>query len=345
MGSEFCALSTKLKAMHAGHLTSAEYSSLLEAKSVGEICSSLKETVYAPYISDLNEFDVHRGKLEERLDSRKRNEYLKLYVFVDLNQRKMIRFFFMRDEIEALKIVLRACYNHETSYLIHMDELKSDFFKKHSDINTELLIQSRTTESVAQACKGTVFYPVLRHAVSSGADYTTVCMMLDRLYFKNLWRDAQKYIPKAQKEDFKKYVGTQIDYLNIMWIYRCKKYFKMPNELIYTYLIPVYYRLSKEDISQMAEAPDTETIENTVAGGVYRKIFAKTDETFLIERVYKRIWYENAKKAYKLNPGTMTEVFAYFDLLIIEIENLETVIEGIRYKADTELIRKNIYTD
>ena len=36
-------------------------------------------------------------------------------------------------------------------------------------------------------------------------------MMLDRLYFKNLWSAAQKYISKSQKEAFKKFIGTQID--------------------------------------------------------------------------------------------------------------------------------------
>lgn len=345
MSNEFCALSAKLKAMHSGRLTATEYNHMLDAGTVGEICSYLKETAYEPFISDLNEHDVHRGKLETRLDRRKRDEYFKLYTFVNLEQRKMIRFFFMRDEIEALKIVLRMCFNHEQNFFIHMDELKSEFFKNHSKINIGLLIQSRTIDSVAEACKNTVFYPILRRAASSGADYSAVCMMLDRLYFKNLWNAANKYVSKNQRTQFKKYIGSQIDYLNIMWIYRCKKYFKMPNELIYTYLIPIYYRLTKENISQMTEAADADSVEAMVKQGIYSDIFKSGDDNFLIERNYKKICYENAKKAYKLNPQTITEIFAFFDLRIIETENLETIIEGVRYQTDPALIKKYIYTN
>lgn len=345
MGSEFCALSTKLKAMHSGHLTETEYSQLLEKHTVGEICSYLKQTVYEPFISDLNENDVHRGKLEECLERKNRDDYLKLYVFVDLNQRRLIRFFFMRDEIDALKSILRRCFNHEQTFTVHMDELKSEFFSKHSAINTDILLQSNNINSVTEACKNTEFYPILRHAVSTNADYPTVCMMLDRLYFRNLWSDIKKYVKKSQREQLERYIGQQIDYMNIMWIYRCKRYFKMPAELIYTYLIPVYYRLSREEITDMVEAPDINICENKILSGSYADILHSDDENFLIERNYKKICCKNAKKAYKLYPETMTEVFAFFDLCLIETENLETIIEGIRYQVNPDIVKRYIYID
>ena len=345
MGNEFCAISTKLKAMRAGHLTSAEYSDLLEKHSVGEICSYLKQTVYQSVLSDLNEQDIHRGRLEDRLEQKNREDYLKLFTFVDLDRRKLIRFFFMRDEIKVLKRVLRQCFNHEQTFSPRMDEVKGRFFKEHSKINIELLMQSRNINSVAESCRDTVFYSVLSHAASTNADYPMVCMMIDRLYFQSLWSAVGKYVDKAQRDSLKKYIGSQIDYLNIMWIYRCKRYFKMSNELIYTYLVPVYYRLTKEDITAMVEAADIETCEKIISSGRYSDILYSEDENFLIERNYKKICYKNAKRAYKLCPETMTEIFAFFDLQTIETENLETIIEGVRYNVAPELVRRYIYID
>lgn len=344
MGSEFCALSAKLKAMRAGHLTETEYGQLLEKRTVSEACAYLKQTAYEPFLADLNENDVHRGQIEDSLDQRKRSDYLKLYVFVDLNQRRLIRCFFMRDEIDALKSVLRDCFNHEKTYNRHMDRFKGEFFEKHSDINISQLMQSESLAAVAEACKNSVFYTTLRHAVSTDADYPTVCMMLDSLYFKTLWTAIARYVEKNQRETLKKYIGQQIDYMNIMWIYRCKRYFRTPPELIYTYLIPIYYRLSKEEITAMVEADSTETCEREIAESRYSDILESDGGEFLIEHNFKRICFENAKKAYKLNPETITEVFAYFDMYVTEVENLETIIEGIRYQTDPEIVKRYIYT-
>lgn len=345
MSHEFCALSTKLKAMRSGALSPAEYDQLLEKHSVNEVCSFLKNTAYGPYLSDLNERDVHRNVLEERIARRYQDQYLKLYVFVGLEQRKLIQFFFMRSEIDLIKRALRKCFNHEQLFVMRMDEAKNEFFTKHSNINTELLLQSCTLNSVAEACKNTIYFSILRQAISTNADYPAIHMMLDRFYFKMLWSTVDHYVEKSQRDDLQKYIGTQIDYMNVMWIYRCKRYFKMPNELIYTYLIPVYYRLSKEEISEMVEAPNMEACEKVILKGRYKDILNTDGNIFLIERNYKKIWYKSAKKAYKLHPQTMIEVFAFFDLCLLETENLKTVIEGIRYQTDPELVRKYIYID
>lgn len=343
MGSEFCALSAKLKAMRAGHLGEKEYNQLLEKRTVGEACSYLKSTSYEPFLSELSENDVHRGQIEDCLERRKRSDYLKLYVFVNLNQRKLIRCFFMRDEIDALKSVLKGCFNHEKVYNRHFNRFKSDFFKKHSDIDIVRLWQSENISAAAEACKNSIFYSVMRHAASTGADYPTVCMMLDRLYFKTLWSAISKYEKKDQRDTLKKYIGQQIDYINIMWIYRCKRFFRTAPELIYTYLIPIYYRLSNDDITAMVESENITECEKLIRLSRYSDILESDGENFMIEHNFKQICCRESKKAYKLNPETITEIFAYFDMSMTEIENLETIIEGIRYQTPPELVKKYIY--
>ena len=46
--------------------------------------------------------------------------------------------------------------------------------------------------------------------------------------------------------------------LNLMWIYRGKKYFEFTNEIIFTYLLPVRYRLTEEVIKQLVNADSVE---------------------------------------------------------------------------------------
>lgn len=343
MNNSFCALSTKIKAMHSGHLSPEDYNAMLEKHSVGEVGSYLKHTYYEPFISDMNDSSIHRGALEEHIERKFYNEYQKLFKFAGQNERKIIRFLFIKSEIDVLKIALRRIFSHERAIPGDIKNMNGEFFTFHSDIDTELLSGSKSLSDICNACRNTVFYPVLNHAVSMNADYPAICMMLDRLFFKNLWSASKKYDEKSQQEAFRRYIGTQIDYLNIMWIYRCKRYFKTPNELIYTYLIPVYYRLTDEDISNIVEAETMEETERRIKNTKYSDILNFDDNTSFIERNFKKICYVNAKKAYKLYAGTITEVFAFFDLLMIEEENIKTIIEGIRYSISPDLIKNYIY--
>lgn len=342
MSTKFTAMSAKLKAMNAEHLTEQEYDQLLEKHTVGEICAYLKQTAYRSVTAELNDRSVHRGKLEECLERRNREDYFKLYVFADSDARKLIRFFFVRDEITVLKEVLKHCFNNEHGVLPYVDEIKGEFFDKHSGIDVPLLLQSTNVSSVAEACRNTDFYPVLSHARSNESGYPAIAMSLDRLYFHKLWKAIGKYAPKPQQAALKNYIGTQIDYMNIMWIYRCKKYFRISNELIYTYLIPIYFRLSKDDIISMIEAPTEAALENIISSGKYSDILLNSEGNLFIEQNYKKIRFKNAKKAYKLHPGTLTEVFAFFDMRLAETKNLETVIEAVRYHTDAEQTKKLI---
>lgn len=341
MKNDFCALSTKIKAMHADHLTVEDYNAMLDKHSVDEISTYLKQTYYAPFVSDMKSGTVHRGALEEHIEQKYTFEFTKLYSFVGHNERKLLGFLFMKLEISVLKTALGRIFGHERAIPGELRHTSDEFFSSHSNINIELLSSAMSVSDVCNACKNTSYYPVLNRAASMGSDYPDICMMLDRLFFKKLWSAAKKSVP--QGDVFIKYVGMLIDYNNIMWIYRLKRFFKTPNELIYTYLIPVYYRLTSEQISAIVEASSTEEAEKLIRATKYADILSPNGDNSFIENNYKRIYYEQAKKAYKLYPETLTQVFAFFCLLMTEEENIKTIIEGIRYNISPELIRKYIY--
>ena len=59
---------------------------------------------------------------------------------------------------------------------------------------------------------------------------------LDKIYFENLEKTV-----KGSSKKLEKLIGIQADLFNILWLYRCKRYFGMEKE---EYLIPYRYRLS-----------------------------------------------------------------------------------------------------
>ena len=298
--SDFDALSAKLKAMRSLAFSSGEYEELLEKQTVGEAFLYLKKTPYGEFLSDLGEGDIHRGKIEERLDKRCDKIYTSLYLFSNPACRELVKFFKMRGLIDQIR-----------------EDNIEDMAKKNNDERLS---------------------PVLNRQKRGDFGDIKASMMPDKIYYSELWRAISKFKIKEQREALKDYIGTQIDCMNIMRIYRCKRYFKTPPELIYTYLIPVYYRLSKEKIIETVRA------EGELLGrdDLYFELF-EGDENFLIEDNIKKFLTKRAKRAFALYPRTITEVFAFYDLFSIEVRNIKTIIEGIRYKTPPELIRKHIY--
>lgn len=343
MNGNYHAVSAKLKSMHRTYLTKEDYRQLLTKRSVGSICTYLKNnTGYASVLAGINDHEIHRLDLERLLKRELRDEYVRMYQFVDQKQRKLLRFWFERQEIEFMKYKLRLIFSGERDNLLSVDTLLTPFFKEHTKINLELLAKARTYDEFTEACKNTIYYDVLKRAGAVNVNIFSAAMMLDRFYYTALWKAKDKYLSPEDAKLFSEYIGRSIDMLNILWIYRSKKFFGIDSSMIYTYLIPVRYALRQEDIRALVEANDDKRVEEYAANTRYALLFQGIEENFFAEENYNRMMYRTVKKLYKTAPLSMTAVFAYFTLRDIEIKNLQTIIEGIRYSFDTDAIWEHL---
>ena len=86
--------------------------------------------------------------------------------------------------------------------------------------------------------QGTEYYEPLRKLRDSNAstlfDYD---LALDLYYYTTLWKEKKKVLKKRELEIFTRDIGSKIDLLNLQWIYRAKKYFKMQPADIYSMII------------------------------------------------------------------------------------------------------------
>ena len=244
MSVEYSAIAAKLKAMYSKFLTRDDYEQLLERKSVNDICSYLKSTPgYGEVLEQVNERDIHRGQMEILLEQEMVDEYVRLYNFMDNSKRTVMEFWFMRREITFLKREIRYIYTHEERSNDEVNQSKFDaFFETHTKINREIMHNAKSLSDCIEACKNTPYSEPLQRAENIGADSFSMGMVLDTYYYKSIWHTASVALDKTQENLFKRLIGTKIDMLNLMWIYRGKKYFEFTNEIIFTYLLPVRYR-------------------------------------------------------------------------------------------------------
>lgn len=163
----------------------------------------------------------------------------------------------------------------------------------------------------------------------------------DVSYFVQSFKEISELSDKQMKKVLSEIFGTQIDWLNIMWIYRARHFFHQKPEAAEELIIPVSYKLKKEECQRLLAAEQMEEflqiLENTV---YYRgkdalvKIQDEVSYHYVMGKMYQRIC--------RKYPFSMAPVLYYFYRKEQEIEHLTTVLEGIRYQLPREEIRQMI---
>lgn len=336
------AVAAKVRAMYGNCLTGADFDNLLSSTGIGSVCAYLREHAYTDVLADISDNDVHRGMLESRILNKLESEYNRLYKFVDAHQQAILDYWFMRREVNYLKHNIRNLFNRE-SELAHMPDPEefSAFFQNHTSIDTQMCRSADSIEDFIDACRGTVYEKFLKRAAAVNSDYFSITMGLDALYYDLYWHQCSK-LSQHERTALERLIGSEIDMLNIIWIYRGKKYFKFSDEMIYTYLLPVNYRLSEATIKQMVSAKSVDEMILAVGNTRYKRLFRKISDGFYIEENFRRDLYKLSKTVFCTSSDTVAGLVAYLDMKEIEILNIVRVIEGIRYGLNKEALKKHI---
>lgn len=322
---------TKISSMRAKLLKKEDYYALASMGTVMDIIAYLKEKKsYGELLRQMDDSLYHRGNIEKILIQSLYNDYTKLYRFSNKKQRELLKLFLRRYEVDLINYCLRIVFNH---YKMTFDlDYKKPFFDKYSDIDIDLLITSKDIIDLVDNLKGTEYYEPLLQVRESGAeglfDYD---LALNLYYFSTMWKKGRKLLSKKDYELFTKSVGTEIDLMNLQWIYRTKKYYHMPAPDIYTMLIPIEYRLSDRTIKLLVEAPTVEEFfrilnEKTSYGKKYR-----FDEEHRIEDIVEKCLHQLYITASRKHPYSIASLYVYLFLKEEEMNKITTVLECIRY--------------
>lgn len=329
------AMGTKLRSMQGKMLTESDYDRLLKMSTVSAAAHYLKEFESLGIIlSGINDKEAHRGDLEKRLGTQMILEFKKLYNFADSGTKKFLSIYFIQFELGLLKRVARAVNAGEQQ---KHAENSDEFLKKHLHFDLNEAYNSQSIKDLTDYISTVKCFKVLSSMLKAKDKYDvfTFEMTLD-VYFYNLVAKSVKHISdKTEKEIFLKYFGTKVDLLNLEWIYRCKVNFETDNETIFSYIIPIYYKIGKKDVASLVNARKDEFL-SLAKKTRYGKIFNGGELEFEIQ-VFLKDFYRKLKANY---PYSATAILCYLQLRRIEAGNIISVIEGIRYSLTEEETRK-----
>lgn len=335
----YSALTTKIRAMRSNLLTPEQYEELAHFSTVADAFAYLQKLpAYESLFADIDPVNIHRGQIEWLLNFSTYSDFSKIYCFAQKRQRTYLNLYFMRYEIQTLKRYMRAILDPRQSTTISVME---NDFEKHSKIDTQRLAQCSSIDEFIDCLKNTIYYTPLSKANSlentALFDYE---MSLDLFYFSMFWKQRDSY-SKKEREFITKSYGSRIDLLNMLWIYRCKSYYSVSAASIYTFLIPVTYRLRKSDIKNIVEAPTIEDTISLISKTRYGKHFDFSSGT-PFEQQCNHIMDEIIFKDFKKSPYSLAAINGYFHMKNNESSKIITALECIRYQYSPETILKYI---
>lgn len=334
----YSGITTKSKAKQGKLLQKEDYEELISLTSVRDFVLFIKsQEAYHSFFETINENIVHRGQIEKILKASLYQSFASLYRFANEQQRKQLKLISFHYEINILSECLKRVYSND----IEIDyKIYQYFLHGHINIPLEQLIEAKTVDAFIEALKGTPYEHVFDPIINS-KEYTLfdLLMHLNSYYYKTVWKRKKKILNKEQNESLTRCIGSKIDIQNIMLIYRCKKYYTVDSTKILSILIPVNFRLSKEETNELINA--TSISEFIVR---LQKTRYKIPLEQLTQEDMERVYYQRIAKAYidsrRMDPLSMSPIFCYLYMKERELDNLTTIIEGIRYGLSREKIQE-----
>ena len=332
------ALSAKAKAMYGHRLKEKDYLELLKKRSVSEVTAYLKsETVYQSCLKDVQERSVHRGQLEKLLRRNMFDRLFQLYRYAGKKQEAFYKMTLKQVEIHLILNRIGAIRSHDINSAIADMPLYLNAFM---DIPLDQLIAVYTFDELLAVLNKTIYKEVFQSydLHEEALDYTALETELQRSYFRHVFCTIDQLFHGKTKKDLHTIVATSVELSNITKLYRLKKFYHESEANIRHALIDYPSRLSRKVMEDMIAAPDAKALLAILADSAY-KIFADDDDYVYIEYYADKITYRVARRFMYFSSVAPLVFSAYQQLMNLEVNNLITLIEGVRYGIPSDEVQ------
>lgn len=339
---KYGALSGKARAMFGKLLSKNDYKILIQKKRIAQVVSYLKHnTHYSGLLSDTDENNIHRVKLEILLKKDIINDYSKFFKFTNGRLNEFVKHYCTKAEIESLKLIFRMFEGGNTEHGLLEESLL--FLSRHDKLDIPKLSLSRDLEEFLSRLHGTDYYKLLKPFISDNKENRlfNIEMTLDLYYFRNVQWAYQKFLNRNDALIVKDLLEKEADIFNILWIYRSKYFYNMSNEVIKSYMAHINDKLSERSTESLIEAEGYEAYVDIISKTPYGFLFKGQNQLF-IEHNYHEYTYKLYKMLFRRKPFSIACMISYLRLKEIEISNIISIIEGIRYNLSESEIGKFI---
>jgi len=332
MSTEYEALCAKVKAMYGKRLRNEDFRRMARMGSVDEVYADLRQhPVWGPGVGRLSEeARFGRAKLEAALRNQIREEYVRLSAFVPRRDKALMEFPVLRSELDGLLFTLARLRAGRVS---EPEPLPTSFIR-HSRTDEDALTRCTDYEGLLEAARKSIYYePLARLRPPPGKlpDYTLVESALFTVYYGHFMNTIVKRYEGDAKALLRRGIGVQVDMLNLMHILRVKRFF--PGEDNFSkVLFPFYYKLKPAQVREMCAAPDLSgamaAAEQTPYGPFVRSAAVED-----LGRLYDESLFRMSRRQLMQGKPSIYAAVAFLNLRELELKELITVVETVKYQA------------
>ena len=339
MSTTSFAVLAKARSKYGKHLTERDYASILACQSVAEVMVYLKShTHYASALAEVNERDVHRGRLEMLLRQDQFYEFDSLCRYDSSMSEGFSKYVVEKTEVEQIIRFLILLNSNSTEKFIFQFPA---FFAKHTSLDINKLANARDYDEFLSALSGSVYYDILQIYKPDSKGMLPVSDMENKLYayvLGNLLELIKKKAKGTERQELLQMFYTINDYALFSKILRLKKYYNLSPEVIRTNLLPEYCDLSPKIIDKMCAADSSAEVFKIMQSRGCGRLINKIGYTYASD-ISPRVQYRLAKKNIHFSNNPSVVMISYMFLSETELMNIICLIEGIRYQLDTKIIQ------
>lgn len=349
MPNQYHATTSAIRAAYGHRLRAPDYRDLMNLHSVAEIVSYLKETDgYRELLAELEPSYTHRGYLEMLLKRNLFTQCLRFCSLEHLQNTPFFRFFIYDYEIRELIKKIQLMSSGPQAYISAMDA----WLGPHLGFSQEKLARAETPEQVIAALSGTPYAAVMKkHLAQYGSEhnYTALEISLRACYLSRILQEAEKTVKGPDLDALHKLIGEQVDLINLINAYRLKRIFHADEKTLKDMMLPIPGQLPKRICEQLYAAPDIaafiEVLKTTRYGRMMSWNASEAPEAVQLEHAFQTLRWQTARTSLHFSGHAAVSLYALHVLLQIEVNNLITIIEGIRYGKPVSYLQSLLITE
>jgi len=333
--SKHAAINTKVRAMRARKISDQDYLELIKAKDLKEVFVYLRDnTYYGEFLQGLDQENLHRIEFEAHLNDLKVRDTEKLMHYLAGDEQIFFQTFLVRLEVESLRILIRGIAKND-----NLESLRRliVYSKNNSKVPFEKLMRVKEWDEFKKLLLDTDYYRILEIFKDIGAEQDLIMVEknLDRYYY-DLLKNRLRKLNKKENRDLIDTQQRNIDLLNLIWIYRGKKFYDLSREELLAYSLRGGLEINDEKLMTLVQAKDFGEMKELLNDSEYAFLFnhTKTIDLFMERRSERYLYYMYLKLFNKDDTG-MGRVIAYIRLLDFEIEDITSIIESKRYRMES----------
>lgn len=325
---KYPSINAKLKGMYSKRLKNDDLQDLAKQNNLKSAVAILKNK--SSSLNVLSE-DADREQIEKVLNGEIIYDIEKIVKYLDKNDTQIFNLLISKYEIRCIKRAIKLLYSK--------NEYDENIKIWTNTIFTDLkgLESIKSIDEFLKIINNTKYKKILKkYFVNKDTEYSIfeIENELDKMYLKSIYNSA------GNNKNLKKMIGAKIDFTNILWIYRMKKYYNFSEDKIEKSIIDINYALKKNQILLLVKAKNIEELNEILKKTVYSNI--ATDDIYELECNMKKYLHGLYIKNFKSNLLSINCIYSYLNLVELENKDIISIIEAVRYGIDKEKLLKKL---